>query len=348
MIILRKALKLLFLFSGIYMMVEDIYTESGMYNSAHTYTDNSIKLMEEIPEKKRFFLERIYKYKAYIISEQDPLNVYLFIQKAYNHSVRGNHSFMYNLFRLYGNEYNPDGYWKALNFYLRVSNDKDKSNLFKFTVIILNFEISKICETFGSHKEKITYLKKISGYQKENRMKIRKQARLILQNEPNRNREHFSKENKNLLTKLLVFFFILLIVLIIKHQDIKKNKNRILFKKELKIIEKQKEIEKLQQQVNVAFSEVILLAKQNSPRFWIRFQEVHPQFCNKMLVINPNFKVSELTFCAYIYLGFTTKEIAEYTFKAIKTIENNRYNLRKKIKLSPHEDLMIWIRTYID
>jgi len=67
-----------------------------------------------------------------------------------------------------------------------------------------------------------------------------------------------------------------------------------------------------------------------------------------MLKLNEALKPSELTFAAYIYLGFTTKEIADYTFKAVKTIENNRYNFRKKINLSPEKDLQIWLRNYID
>ena len=104
----------------------------------------------------------------------------------------------------------------------------------------------------------------------------------------------------------------------------------------------------LKMQVNEAFEEIMTLAKDNNPEFFTRFQEVYPKFNLKMLEINPKFKVSELTFAAYIYLGFNTKEIAEYTFKAVKTIENNRYNLRKKLKLSPENDLQIWIRNYIE
>ena len=90
------------------------------------------------------------------------------------------------------------------------------------------------------------------------------------------------------------------------------------------------------------------MVKENSPQFWGRFQEIYSNFSAKMLEINPTLKVSELTFCAYIYLGFSNKEIAEYTFKSIRTIENNRYNLRKKIGLTSEEDFCLWLRKYID
>ncbi|MDR2230137.1 MAG: hypothetical protein LBE39_11780 [Flavobacteriaceae bacterium] len=32
----------------------------------------------------------------------------------------------------------------------------------------------------------------------------------------------------------------------------------------------------------------------------------------------------------------------------MKTIENNRYNLRKKLSISPDQDLLIWLRSYLD
>lgn len=110
----------------------------------------------------------------------------------------------------------------------------------------------------------------------------------------------------------------------------------------------EQETHKLKQQINEAFEEIIKLAKDNNPSFYTRFQEVYPKFQSKMLKLNESLKPSELTFAAYIYLGFTTKEIADYTFKAIKTIENNRYHFRKKINLSPEKDLQIWLRNYID
>ncbi|WP_322545149.1 helix-turn-helix transcriptional regulator [Elizabethkingia miricola] len=89
---------------------------------------------------------------------------------------------------------------------------------------------------------------------------------------------------------------------------------------------------------------VLQIAQKNSPHFLIYFQAAYPHFCPKMLEVNPNLKVTELTFCAYLYLGFSTKEIAKYTFKAIKTVENNRYNIRKRLGLSPEEDLSVWLR----
>ncbi|MBQ0152875.1 MAG: hypothetical protein KBS61_08285, partial [Chryseobacterium sp.] len=146
----------------------------------------------------------------------------------------------------------------------------------------------------------------------------------------------------------LLFVALFIVYLLRKYKS--KNQEAIDITEQLLTEQEMHEYEKniLKMQVNEAFEEIMTLAKDNSPEFFTRFQEVYPKFSLKMLEVNPKFKVSELTFAAYIYLGFNTKEIAEYTFKAVKTIENNRYNLRKKLKLSPEKDLQIWIRNYIE
>lgn len=157
-----------------------------------------------------------------------------------------------------------------------------------------------------------------------------------------------TKQTTLIIISLLVFITAIIIYLLKKSKS--KNQETIRITENL-IKEKEireQETHKLKQQINQAFDEVIQLAKDNNPSFYTRFQEVYPKFQSKMVKLNENLKPSELTFAAYVYLGFSTKEIADYTFKASKTIENNRYNFRKKINLSPEKDLQIWLRNYID
>lgn len=96
------------------------------------------------------------------------------------------------------------------------------------------------------------------------------------------------------------------------------------------------------------FDEIIRLAKNNSPEFWAYFQEQYPEFRKKILELNANLKVSELIFCAYIFLGFTTKDIAKYTFKAVQTIKNNKNNLRKRLNISAQDDTTLWLRKKLE
>ncbi|PWN58322.1 hypothetical protein C1634_022460 [Chryseobacterium viscerum] len=55
-------------------------------------------------------------------------------------------------------------------------------------------------------------------------------------------------------------------------------------------------------------------------------------------------KVSELTLRAYLYLGFSSKEISEFTFRAYKTIENNRRSIRKRLAVDSTLDVSLLLQ----
>lgn len=138
------------------------------------------------------------------------------------------------------------------------------------------------------------------------------------------------------------------------HQKMKKKNENIISDSEEKLAQKREIIEQKEQEtkelklkVNESFEEVIKLAKENSPEFFTRFQEVYPDFVNKILKINPNFRTSELTLCAYVFLGFTTKDIATYTFKSANTVHSRKYNLRKKLQISPEENMELWLKKLV-
>lgn len=89
------------------------------------------------------------------------------------------------------------------------------------------------------------------------------------------------------------------------------------------------------------FKEVIQLAKENSSEFLTRFNEYYPHFSEELLKVFP-LKISEIRFCAYIYLNFSTKEIAEYTFTSVRTVQTKKYNLRKKLNIPGDMDIYVW------
>ncbi|MDR4950939.1 hypothetical protein REB14_01935 [Chryseobacterium sp. ES2] len=89
------------------------------------------------------------------------------------------------------------------------------------------------------------------------------------------------------------------------------------------------------------FKEVIQLAKENSSEFLTRFNEYCPRFSEELLKVSP-LKTSEIRFCAYIYLNFSTKDIAEYTFTSVRTVQTKKYNLRKKLDIPGNMDIYVW------
>lgn len=110
------------------------------------------------------------------------------------------------------------------------------------------------------------------------------------------------------------------------------------------LLEKQSEISGLELKVNAAFEEVIDLARENSPNFLPRFKEVYPNFCERMIALHPDIRNSELIFCGYLLLGFSTKDIANYTFVAPETVRMRKYRLRKKLDIPTDKDIYIWIQ----
>lgn len=116
-----------------------------------------------------------------------------------------------------------------------------------------------------------------------------------------------------------------------------KDKNKLLHSKN-------KENKELNQKLNTAFEEIVRMAKNNDPEFMTRFQEVYPDFFPKLLHIEPQLQNSELKFCALLFLNFSSKDIAAYTFVQPQSIQIRKNRLRKRLNISSGEDLYIWMK----
>jgi len=88
--------------------------------------------------------------------------------------------------------------------------------------------------------------------------------------------------------------------------------------------------------------EAIDMAVQNNSNFFPKFKKLYPYFCERLVEIQPNVVASEQEFCAYIKLGFTTKEIAKFTNSSIRSIEGKKYRIRRKYNIGEKVDIYIW------
>lgn len=147
---------------------------------------------------------------------------------------------------------------------------------------------------------------------------------------------------------LILSFIVIVIAFLyraVRKSRIKLTKSEHELAEKKKIIEETiKEQEILSQKVNESFEELLRLAKDNSTAFFPRFCEVYPRLKEKLFNINPTLRSSELTLCAYIYLNLSSKEIAEFTFKSIRTIQGQKSDLRKRLFISSSQDLYSWMR----
>ncbi len=144
------------------------------------------------------------------------------------------------------------------------------------------------------------------------------------------------------------FFFILVIVfltlipkeILILYTWRKSKKKRLTEKKETVTRETEPKID-------LYFEELRGLAMNNDPLFLKRFTEVYSDFTKRILQTHPGLLKSEMSLCAMIFLNFSSKEIAEYTFIQHRSVQTNKSRLRKKMQLASSTDLYNYIRSFI-
>lgn len=87
------------------------------------------------------------------------------------------------------------------------------------------------------------------------------------------------------------------------------------------------------------FAELLDLAKSNDLKFIKRFEEINPALIQNILKINPQLTKSELSLCAMIWLGFSSKDIADFTFIQHRSVQTKKGRLRKKLYIPSETDL---------
>lgn len=346
--------------ANIYGNLADSYSELKIYDSAHYYSDKSINTIEEISSSKYLLSKRIYKNKPFIyfnkswilLQQNKYEEAHYYIKKAYNQAKLEKIDYMALFYEIYGDYYyHIENYKEAIVYYKLSSKNKKKFNQ---NSAYLDSKIAKSYKEFNDTKNENHYLKK----SKEQFILDRESDNKIIKNEFNRLSNSFENEKKirnqkNLIIifSIIGFFIFFTISIGIRSKKIRRKKRLIInnqnieLKNNILIIKQnEKRIEELKKESDNFFLELTTLFVEKSPIYWGRFQEIHPDFCSKILKKNNTLKKSELMFCSYIYLGYSNKEIANYTFKSIRTIENNRYNLRKKINLNTEIDFTLWLR----
>jgi DNA-binding CsgD family transcriptional regulator len=91
-------------------------------------------------------------------------------------------------------------------------------------------------------------------------------------------------------------------------------------------------------------NELKFLAQQNDPSFMLKFHDHFFFFVARLHeMAEPGLNGAEMQICAYTKLHFSTKDIAMYLKCSVRSIENKKYRIRKKLKLSFDDDFSLWI-----
>ena len=324
-----------YLYSARAVIYEDTNQVDELYSDLHHAYENN-------PDT--YGASRLAKY--FTVHRQDLDSAKYYLQKGEQSFSTGKFPIFQKsiLLRNYGRYYfAKKDHQKAISYYkesLAISEELKKPKDIKDTEKLL-YEAYKAIDDDQKANESLEKYSKISDSLSFENKKIQETPiKHIL-----REKEAEVKEKEKNYIYLVII--ILLTVLVVGYYILKRISRSTQDEKQEIISENEAKTQELKLKVNQSFDEVVQLAKNNSPEFWGRFQEVYPDFRDRLLAINPDLKPSELILSAYIYLGFMTKDIADYTFKAVKTIKNNKYNLRKRLEIPTESDFTIWIRNYL-
>lgn len=91
------------------------------------------------------------------------------------------------------------------------------------------------------------------------------------------------------------------------------------------------------------FHQLMELLEKRDPAFMFTFEQVYPDFSQKLLAKNNDLQQSELEFCALLKMKLSTKEIAKLSFIETRTVQNKKYRLRKKLDIPHNVDIYQWI-----
>lgn len=77
--------------------------------------------------------------------------------------------------------------------------------------------------------------------------------------------------------------------------------------------------------------------------FHYYFEKVHPDFYRNLDIRHKQLTPKDRRLCALISLGLSTKEIAEITFREVRSVESSRNRLRKKLGLESDSSLFEYL-----
>ncbi|WP_407480571.1 tetratricopeptide repeat protein [Elizabethkingia meningoseptica] len=348
----------------------------GLHDNALLYNDKALYYLKKVPvkERKDYLLGKVYAnradfmyrknrpdssliyfhkalqiensplYKALIAKHHllytrrnDSANVYLKQALAIFKGAQEPNAELAVVYQTSGDYYfktgQPD---KALQYYRNALDMYTRTNRIYQIPFVYN-AIAEVYKEAGDKEKEHEYLIKYTE-SKDNLNSKQNEALNLSIEKLLSDRDKEFKMSKN---KIFIYVFGLLALILVISVFIYRRDQQLLLKK---YTLKKEETESKDHVDNNVFDELVTLARQNDSTFLTRFQQVYPDFIDKLLEINPNLVNSELAFCAMVKLNFTSKEIAGYTFIQHKSVQQKKHRLRKKLNVPTDQDMYVFFQ----
>jgi len=331
------------------------YNDLGNLDSANYYLNKEIASLKTFEEKDVYsHLSLAYlDYGLNYLEEKHNLDsAQYFFQKSLDLLNKYDDSFKQDVYRAFGDlYYEKKDFQPSLDYYLKSRKIIEELNFYDPSYTYMYKRISNIYGKQQNEKLKQLYLDKyvqLKDSLSESKIdKVSSVVSDILEKEDMK-RAQARKNTYIIVSSLFLLMLAGLLWMIKRYRKTRNTETKSLLENEQLLIKQENENKLLKQQLNDAFEEVVQLARQNHPCFWSRFSEVYPEFSKKLKEKYPRLQASELSFCAMLFLNFSAKDIAEYTFVTPKAVQNRKNRLRKKLNISSEEDLNIWMQNILD
>ncbi|EJL70039.1 tetratricopeptide repeat protein [Chryseobacterium populi] len=338
------------------------YQNKSKMDSAFIYYNLKDKLLKKFPEPYtniyRNLSDHYIELGNAFLKKQRTDSAFYYYQKSYQLKQKYNNPVLFMEYIQFGNYYRKlQEYQKALDFYQKAVRNMENYSVNQASFTYVYSDISKIYGILGD-KEKQNqyegiYLKMENQAMIEKHENIDYALNVIIKDYEKGYKTSQKKKNVWFYGGIIVLLALALFIFKAVRKKTAHNEMRAdtvinTPTPENKMTPQKNTDEALQLKNNDAYNELIKFSKNNDSSFYFRFQQVYPQFEKKILEACPGLRTSELILCAYIFLGFTIKDIAEYTFKSVHTIRNRKQNLRKKFNIPTERDMGIWLRDLME
>lgn len=114
-------------------------------------------------------------------------------------------------------------------------------------------------------------------------------------------------------------------------------------KTQLSVLNEKTEIDNEDTDDHKKLNQLIEMAESNNSAFYLKFQEVFPDFNQTLLNRNQKLTQSDLEYCAMMKLNFDTKKIAIIKKNSVGAVESKKHRIRKKLNITSDENIYIWL-----
>lgn len=340
----------------VYQNIATIFIEKNELDSASTYDYKAKSVLFAQPEKDTYHYRASYYFlrSEALVSAGEIDSAMYYAYKARELRKKYKDPMVFFEYITLGDcFYELKDYQKALENYLNAIENLENYRHYENDLLRVYKTVSQLYKDLGNSDKEKEYLQIYIDKENEINSSRKKSLDYAMHEILNKNTSKFASTQNKLIYLIIGITIIALILFwFYRKAQINKEKTSVeLTKKETTVKQLAGEIEKsalefqqMEQKVNESFEEILQMAKSNSPEFFTRFREVYPEVVTEILKISLKLRVSELTLCAYIFLGFTTKDIALYTYKSVNTVRNRRHNLRKKLDIVTEDSMELWLK----